>query len=668
MQRDLRTSALYQEAEALYRRLRAPGTGQISDLAEAHVTADGSLAAFAGAIIDELHGPALTRICLARLDGSEVRVVTFGPNKDRLPRFSPDAREVAFLSDRHSAGDLQLHLLDVATGATRAAPRVEGWVEYLHWSPDGTRILLGVAGHGADIAGGQGAVTSEQERRPLASWMPAVETGDEQYRWRSAWIYELATGRTYRASAPHLNVWEVTWCGSDALGAVVSRGPGEGLWYTATLNRLDLKSGADHELYRPKDQLGWPAAAPSGRHIAIVEALASDRWIVAGDLLLFDTTSGQGRHVDTHGVDITYTEWRSDQHLLLAGHRGFESVVGIYDVASREFRVTWSSVEVTTSGRFVSISGFGNSGDCVLVGEGYMRAPELAMIRNGQYQPVRSFDIAYASEVAAVIDAATSVAWRASDGLEVLGWLLRPKGSKPHPLVLCIHGGPVWHWRPSWLGRTGPLSPALMLLRRGYALFCPNPRGSAGRGQPFARRVLRDMGGADAGDLLSGVDHLVAEDLVDPTRMGLMGQSYGGFMTSWLITQDSRFAAAIAIAPITNQVSEHLISNVPQFVSLFLADDYTNPGGLYFQRSPVMHAGKARTPVLNICGALDRCTPPEEAVQFHNALLQQGVESVLVTYPEEGHGIHKWPAVIDYVARVVAWFDGHMPSHQEGRQ
>jgi dipeptidyl aminopeptidase/acylaminoacyl peptidase len=211
-----------------------------------------------------------------------------------------------------------------------------------------------------------------------------------------------------------------------------------------------------------------------------------------------------------------------------------------------------------------------------------------------------------------------------------------------------------------WFGRGG--DPVLMLLKRGYAVFFPNSRGSTGRGQAFVRRVLGEMGGADTHDYLSGLDHLVRQGIADPARLGVMGRSYGGFMTSWLITQDPRFAAAVSMSPVTNFVSEHLLSNLPHFVSLFLADTYTNPGGKYFQRSPIMHAHKAATPILNVCGTLDRCTPPEEALQFHNALLQNGVKSVLVTYPEEGHGVRKWPAAIDHVVRIVAWFEEHIPS------
>ena len=192
-----------------------------------------------------------------------------------------------------------------------------------------------------------------------------------------------------------------------------------------------------------------------------------------------------------------------------------------------------------------------------------------------------------------------------------------------------------------------------MLLKRGFAIFFPNPRGSAGRGRPFARLVVGDMGGADTHDYLSGLDHLVERGIADPQRLGVTGGLHGGFMSSWLITSSRRFAAAVPVCPHTNQVSEHLLSNIPHFMAMFLADCYTNPEGQYFQRSPIMHAHKARTPTLNICGALDRCTPPEEAMQFHRALLENGVKSVLVTYPEEGHGIRKFPASIDYASRMT---------------
>jgi dipeptidyl aminopeptidase/acylaminoacyl peptidase len=660
MNKDIRETALYQEAEALYKRLRQPGTGQISDAAGCHVSPDGRCAVFAGTIMESLEGVQPSRICEIDLASGKTQVLSFGPETDHLPKYSPDGTRIAFLSDRHKTGDFQLYLLDRARGAAEAAPRVDGWVEYLHWSPDGKRILLGVAGHGADISGGQGAVTSKQTTEPLPSWMPTVETGDETFRWRRAWIYDLATRSVRVISDAQTNVWEAVWCGDGFMAAVISSGPGEGLWYSAYLALIDAETGKNREIFRPRDQLGWPAGSPSGQHVAVVEAVCSDRWLVAGDVQLIETRSGRVQRLDTHGVDVACTEWRSDRVLMLAGHRDFETVLALYDVETEELSEVWSSSEVTTGGFYVTVSGYGASGDCVLVGESFTRAPEIGVIRAGQYRTVKSFDLGYVQE-AKVIRGVEPIRWTAPDGLEIHGWLLLPHGQKPHPLVACIHGGPVWQWRPFWLGRARAPN-VLMLLKRGYAIFFPNPRGSTGRGQEFARRVQGDMGGAETTDHLSGLTYLVDEGIADPDRLGVTGGSHGGFMTSWLITQDPRFAAAVPMAPITNQVSGHLIGNIPHFVKLFLADDYTNPTGRYFQRSPIMHAHKAKTPTLNICGLLDRCTPPEEAVQFHNALLENGVKSVLVTYPEEGHGIRKLPAMLDYMARLVGWFEEHMGS------
>lgn len=656
MQRDIRDTPLYRETEALYRTFRRPGSGLIADAGE--ISADGRRAVFTGNLIDPAN-EAVSRICLTDLTSGDTRVLTFGPNTDRAPKLAPDGRRIAFLSDRRKAGDFQLYLLDADTGECRATPPLDGWVEYLHWSPDGRRILLGVAGHGADLAGAQGAATTKTAAQDLPAWLPAVDTGQEAYRWRRAWVYDVEESRVSQVSPANSNVWEAAWCGNEAITAIVSPGPSEGLWYTARLTVIRTDGGASRDVYTPKDQLGWPSASPSGRHIAVVEALCSDRWIVAGDLKLIDTQSGEVQTLATRGVDVTHTEWRSDRHLLLAGHRGFETVISLFDAQSGQLEEVWASAEITTGGFYTAIAGVGEAGDCALVGEGFTRAPEIALIRGGRYQTIKSFDPG-AAEALSVLGGVETVKWQAPDGLEIHGLLLKPAGRGPHPVILNVHGGPVWHYRPFWLGRRSIAT--LMLLKRGYAMFLPNPRGSTGRGQAFVQPVLGDMGGADTYDYLSGLDHLAERGLADPARLGVTGGSYGGYMTAWLITQDPRFGAAVAVSPVTNQVTEHLISNIPHFVSLFLKDSYTNPGGKYFDRSPINFAHRAKTPTLSTCGVLDRCTPPEEAVQFHNALLENGVKSVLVTYPQEGHGVRKWPATVDYAARTVGWFEEHIPA------
>jgi dipeptidyl aminopeptidase/acylaminoacyl peptidase len=252
------------------------------------------------------------------------------------------------------------------------------------------------------------------------------------------------------------------------------------------------------------------------------------------------------------------------------------------------------------------------------------------------------------------LGSATPIRWQAHDGLEIEGWLIRPDGAAgPLPLVLDIHGGPVWAIRNRWAGR---MRATPLLVRQGCAVLYANPRGSSGRGQAFARQVRGDMGGADAGDLISAIEHLAAEGLVDGARVACTGSSYGGFMSAWLVTQGDHFAAAAPISPVSNWYSQHGTSQIGWFDRYFLDDDGSNLGGQYFSRSPTLYADQARTPCLVMAGALDKNTPPGQAIEFHNALLEHGTESALVVYPLDGHSLRGYPAYVDSAARILAWF------------
>jgi len=658
MERDLRGTETYGELERDALAWLKPGSGLVRDAAQLAVSPDGGKVAFAGVMIEKLVGTPTTRICIADLDGGDVRVVSFGPNTDHLPRWSPDGSQLAFLSDRATPGQFQPYLLDLKSGAARALPRPEGWVEYLHWRADGRALLLGVAGVGADLAGAQGGVASKREASNVPGWMPEVDTGDEAHRWRSLVVLDLESGSLQPASPTGFNPWEATWLGRDAIVAIGSDSPDEAAWYSSTLRVIDPLARTARELYRSKQQIGWPSAAPDARHVAVIEATCSDRGLVAGDLLVLNLR-GAVQRCPINDVDATFTSWVSSTEVLYAGHRSFETVVGVYDIVGARARELWTSATQTVGSRIypevAPVPGRPDTFACTAVG--FLDAPALCVWNGEALRPVRRFgNDESASSLEGV--SAEQTRWKAPDGLEIHGWLLSPRGPGPFALVTEVHGGPVWLHRPHYLGAGGT---RLALLRRGYAVLLPNPRGSSGRGQEFASRVFGDMGGADTHDYLSGVDALVRRGIADPRRLGVMGGSYGGFMSAWLITQDSRFAAAVSIAPVTNWVSEHLTCHIPHFCEQFLGDSMTNPGGKYHTRSPVMFASSVRTPTLIVCGALDRNTPPGQALEFHHALKLHGGESVLVTYPQEGHGVRSYPAAIDFGTRVVSWFEQHMP-------
>jgi dipeptidyl aminopeptidase/acylaminoacyl peptidase len=201
---------------------------------------------------------------------------------------------------------------------------------------------------------------------------------------------------------------------------------------------------------------------------------------------------------------------------------------------------------------------------------------------------------------------------------------------------------------------------AHLLAERGYAAFMPNYRGSMGFGNAFAEANVGDLGGGDLADVLTGIDHCVAQGLSDPERLGVMGWSYGGYLTPWAVTQTQRFKAAISGASITNWTSQHGGSDIPGFDTTFIRSDPFNADGFYTFRSPVYNIHKVRTPVLFLHGADDPVCPVGQAHEMCRALREHGVDSGAVIYPREGHSVREREHLRDMLGRIVAWFTEHV--------
>ncbi|MFN2544733.1 MAG: prolyl oligopeptidase family serine peptidase [Actinomycetota bacterium] len=656
MKRDIRDTPLYREIEEHFTRRLGPGFGRVTGADHLAPSPDGLRVAFTGSKLEKLEGSPTTRICLADVESGEVTEITHGPNDDSLPRWSPDGRRLAFLSDRTKKGRNQLFVLarDLL-GEAETMPEMEGSVEYHAFSPDGRRILLGVAEPGAErgVAEGSGRIDTDDD---LPDWIPIVRESEGRRRLH---VVDIETREVRVVSRDGLTVWEAAWCGPDRIAAIVSDDPSEEAWFSARLVMIDAGSGRDRDLLstgRPDRQLGFVAAAPSGAHLALVRAVASDRGYLEGDVVLVDPESGSVTEIDPRGADASFVSWRDDDRLVFLGTRRRESVGGQVDARTGAVTDLWMGEEAI-GGRHGTGEPIGDDG-FVAVLESYDRPPEIAVFREGKPETVVSFahdGTRFLSERGGRVE---RLSWTAQDGVEIDGFVVIPDGPGPHPLVVDVHGGPIGAHSNRWsMGyATTPL-----LVSRGCAVLLANPRGSTGRGQAFQEAVIGDMGGADAADVLAGIDAVVERGIADPARVGVMGGSYGGFMTAWLVTRTDRFAAAVAISPVTDYYSQHWTSNIGFWDRTFLGED-PGPGGAYFERSPVMFADRVRTPTLLTAGTEDRCTPPGQAVEFHQALREHGIETDLAIYPGEGHGVRKYPAYLDFCTRLVDWFERHMPA------
>ncbi|KAH8820217.1 acylaminoacyl-peptidase [Xylogone sp. PMI_703] len=655
---DLRGTEIWKEVESHFQQLHGPAFGKVTGASDLTPSPDGSKLTFTGSILEKLEGTPYTRICLADIAKRTFTIITRGPHSDRSARWSPDGRSLAFVSDRTENGVFQPYLLELnALGEARPLGRVDGTVESVSWSPCGTKVLFGVAGRGADKAGPEGSgTTAPKDRSNSPAWLPSVQPDLTIDPWRTAWVYDKATEKITQVGRAGLNFWEVAWCGNDDVIAIISSSPTEGAWSTASLAIVSIATGKERVLYRSPRQLGLPVATPSVKKVALIEGLCSDRGIVAGDVVLVDITQQSATILASNNVDVSQLEWQGDENLFFLGLRGLDTVAGTIDISTQTANDIWISPE-TCGGRFPQGCLLAESKFAV-VHESWTRYPEIAVVHDGQTQTISSLDHDGARYLRSRIGPIERVSWNAPDGLEIQGFLCLPNtGKKPHALILYVHGGPNSAFKNKWTMQY----PVIALLNScGYAVLCPNPRGSKGRGKDFAMGVYGDMGGADTYDLLSGVDAMINRGIADPTRIGVTGGSYGGYMSAWLITQSDRFAAAVPSSPVTDWVSLHTTCNNGSFDQDFLQENPYSRNGLYFSRSPLNFAGRYPTPVLQIAGELDRCTPATQAIQYHNALIEHGVTSVVAVYPGEGHGVKAFPAVVDYCSRVLSWFRDYM--------
>ena len=254
-----------------------------------------------------------------------------------------------------------------------------------------------------------------------------------------------------------------------------------------------------------------------------------------------------------------------------------------------------------------------------------------------------------------------AVEWPASDGIMIEGWLARPAGANATdrlPLIVHVHGGPTARWGATFRG--GWHDWWQNLTAAGYAVFRPNPRGSTGRGAAFTAANRNDLGGMDFDDVMQGVDWLIDSGVADPERIGLLGWSYGGFLTAWAVTHTDRFKAAVAGAAVTNWPSKVGTTDIrPMNEARFPGALHEQPDA-FWERSPIRYVGNAKTPTLVVHGQADPRVPPTQGVEFYLGLRSVGVPADFVTYPRQKHGFHERAYHLDLLTRIIAWFDQWM--------
>lgn len=389
------------------------------------------------------------------------------------------------------------------------------------------------------------------------------------------------------------------------------------------------------------------------RPITSMETTGEDThlWVMNGD--------GSDARLLTHQLDFRYgaPQWSADGMWLYSTVQDHGQV--------RLIRTSVSGGAPTTViAGDGSVSGFSVSKDGTVV---YAYATpsspaNLYMLAQGQSMPAQLTNVDKDLLSGKTIAPVRRVEFKSFDGTPVEAFLTEPVGlgSNPAehsvPMIVNIHGGPH--------GEQGPEfnSTNQIYAGHGFATLMVNYRGSTGYGQKFEDQIISDQDGGEGKDVLAGVDAALAQyKWLDPNRLGIEGGSYGGQLADWLITQTTRFKAAIPAAGISNLVSFNYLSYYHDYMPAEYSGYFNTPErkDLLWERSAIRYTDRVKTPVLFIHGANDNDVPTEQAMEYFIALKDAGVETVMVLYPREGHGLAETGHNVDKLTRSMKWYDTH---------
>jgi dipeptidyl aminopeptidase/acylaminoacyl peptidase len=562
--------------------------------------------------------------------------------------WSPDGRNLAFLSDAKTPRQLQLFMAPAAGGPARKLTGLQGFLTVPRFSPDGRTIAL---------------LFTEKTPRVIGPLLPVAPpagvVGSDVYEQRLTTV-ELGSGRVQQLSPADMYVYEYDWSpDSKRFASIAARGESDSNWYLAQLYVLDTASREMKSIYKPPLQIGTPRWSLDGRSVAFIGGIMSDEGRTGGDIFLVSADGGEARNL-TPGMKATanWLSWKSDGRELFF----YEDLAGATGVASLEIvsgRVTtlWSGQEtladvpgIGTRNIAFSLSADGKT--AALVREFYNMPPEVWAGPVGAWKQITRLN----SGVRPILGKVESIEWP-NEGLRIQGWLAYPRDYDParrYPMIVQVHGGPSSVSRIRWF------FDLTVFAHEGYFVFLPNPRGSFGRGEDFTRGNVKDFGYGDFRDIQSGVDYVVKNYPVDGNRIGISGWSYGGYLTMWAVTQTNRFRAAVAGAGIANWQSYYGENDIDQWlIPFFGASVYDDPA-IYARSSPINFIKNVQTPTLILAGERDGECPIPQSYEFWHALKTLGVDTQLVIYAGEGHRMTKPQDQRDVIERTLNWFNRYL--------
>lgn len=572
-------------------------------------------------------------VWLVNADGSRNVQLTRAGGSDGSPRWSPDGTQVAFLSDR--VGTSQVFVISSDFGEARQVTSEPSAVRELAWAPDGKSIAFTRPEE----------VTAEEKKRTTdKDDARVVGQGKKHVHLHLA---DVESGKVRRLTSGDFSVLFPSWS-PDGKAIAFARTPGIGLddYYRSDLWTVTI--AAEPVLTPLVARAGFdalPSWSPDGKSIAFVSAGGRDEWMVDHRLFVVPAGGGVPRDLGRATARAERLVWSADSRTLW-----FEAPRGSTTQLNRiNADGTASTVVTDVDGMVEEIDVRGDR--TAWIQQSLTEPPELYV--NGQR--VTSHNAAYRDRT---LGETRILRWKnPQDGLEIEGLLTLPVSYKPGtrvPLLTFVHGGPASRFNRGYLGYLGSVYAPQVMAANGFAVLRPNPRGTGGYSESFLRANFYDWGGMDWLDINAGIDRVIADGVADPSRLGMMGWSYGGYMAAWAVGHSDRFRAISIGAPVVDLLSQHGTADTRDFLPAYFGRPF-DPD-LLRARSPMHTLKKTAAKVLIQHGEADDRVPPTQGTMLYRALDELGVDVQMVTYPRTPHTAREPKLRMDVMRRNVDFF------------
>ena len=585
--------------------------------------------------------------------GETLRIFNTPAPAPRL-KWAPDSREVGLLA---FAGDRpQVFAVPVAGGASRAITDEGEGVVAFDWSPDGSRIAYLT----------RDAISAEEERRRRDR--ASVIHADAPAPPTRLVVRPLDTPDRRVLTPPSHYVDAFSWR-PDGRAIAYSAAPRSGFTapYSSRIYTIDVEGGTPAPIVDRPGMNVSPQFSPDGRWIAFVSTSGRVEIMAPRGLSVVPAAGGPVRAFPLDDAWVNELLWSRDSGAIYIQandgafgsreHMFEQPIIRVPIDGSRPERIVGGatvdySISISRDGRRIvyrAVEGR-TMGDVAVLDAGSGKTtkitevnPELRNLALGELK---------------------AVSWRSFDGKEIWGLLLTPSDWTPGrrlPLLVYIHGGPgggvTYGLFPQFMHLVGQVDPypTEAMAAAGYAVLFPMPRGGAGYGEAGQRAIVNSWGESDYRDIMAGVDDLVGRGIADPDRLGVMGASYGGYMTNWIVTQTGRFKAASAGASISDLADLYYLSEGGGFIVEYFRRPWENRES-YAAHSPLTHAAQVTTPLLLQHGERDPRVPISGAWKFFRALQALGKTVEFDIYPRGGHVLYEPVLQREQMRRNLEWF------------